>query len=181
MTASEHLVRAAWPEIDASFDSQTIDAQFAHFQNSLGAIREIRHKQQLDKKPIKFSIRCEDSIGDSLKPMASYFQRMAKAELVEIGSKIEPPAVNATLLRDDLELFVDLDGLIDTEAELKRLEKDKANKEKLIAGKKGKLSSEKFVNGAPPEIVQRERDGLTKLEEELSVIIDSISALAAMK
>ena len=175
--ASECLVRAAWPEIDASFDSETIDAQFAHFQNSLGALREIRHKQQLDKKPIKFSIRCSNAIRDSLQPMASYFQSMAKAELTDIGTKVEPPAVNATLIRGELELFVDLDGLIDKDAEKARLEKEKANKQKLIGGKKGKLSSEKFVSGAPAEIVQRERDGLAKLEEELAVIEAALKAL----
>ena len=175
--ASDCLVRAAWPTIDASFDSETIDAQFAHFQESLGALREIRHKQQLDKKPIKFSIKCSDSIRDSLQPMASYFGSMAKAELTDIGAAIEPPAVNATLIRGELELFVDLDGLIDKDAEKKRLEKEKANKEKMIAGKKGKLSSEKFVSGAPADIVQRERDGLAKLEEELEVVNASLAAL----
>ena len=176
-TASECLVRAPWPEIDGSFDSETIDAQFAHFQESLGALREIRHKQQLDKKPIKFSIKCVDAIRESLQPMASYFQSMAKAELTDIGASIEPPAVNATLIRGELELFVDLDGLIDKEAEKKRLEKEKANIEKMIGGKKGKLSSDKFVNGAPPEIVQRERDGLVKLEEELAVVVAALGKL----
>ena len=175
--ASESVVRASWPEIDASFDSETINAQFAHFQNTLGALREIRHKQQLDKKPIRFSIKCVDSIRESLQPMASYFQSMAKAELTDIGPGIEPPAVNATLIRGELELFVDLDGLIDKDAEKKRLEKEKANKEKMIAGKKGKLSSEKFVNGAPAEIVQRERNGLAKLEEELQVVESALASL----
>ena len=175
--ASECLVRASWPKIGSSFDSETIDAQFAYFQESLGALREIRHKQQLEKKAIKFSIKCADSVRESLQPMASYFQSMAKAELIDIGSAIEPPAVNATLIRGDLELFVDLDGLIDKDAEKKRLEKAKANALKMIGGKKGKLSSEKFVSGAPPEIVQRERDGLAKLEEELVVIEAALKAL----
>ena len=175
--ASECLVRASWPEIDASIDSETIDAQFAHFQESLGALREIRHKQQLDRKPIKFSIKCADEIRESLQPMASYFQSMAKAELTDIGAAIEPPAVNATLIRGELELFVDLDGLIDKEAEKKRLEKEQANITKMIGGKKGKLSSDKFVNGAPPEIVQRERDGLAKLEEELTVVEAALKTL----
>lgn len=177
-TASDCLVRASWPEINASFDSETIDSQFAHFQESLGAIREIRSKQNLgEKKPIKFGIKCSDAIRDSLQPMASYFQSMAKAELTDIGSSIEPPAVNATLIRGDLELFVDLDGLIDKEAEISRLEKEETKTEKMIGGKKGKLSSEKFVNGAPPEIVQRERDGLAKLEAELEVIKAALSEL----
>jgi valyl-tRNA synthetase len=177
--ASECLVKASWPEIDASFDSETIDAQFANFQETLGALREIRHKQQLDKKPIKFLIKCSEENQASLEPMASYFLSMEKAELVGIGTSIEPPEVNATLIRGDLELFVDLDGLIDVEAEIKRYEKEKANKLKAIGGKKGKLSSEKFVNGAPAEIVQRERDGLAKLEQELEVIEAALQTLKA--
>ena len=176
--ASECLVRAEWPEIDASFNSETIDAQFAHFQESLGAIREIRSKQNLgEKKPIKFCIKCSDAIKDSLQPMASYFQSMSKAELTDIGPSIKPPEVNATLLRGELELFVDLDGLIDKDAEKKRLEKEQANKQKMIAGKKGKLASDKFVNGAPADIVQRERDGLAKLEQELEVVEAALASL----
>jgi valyl-tRNA synthetase len=85
--------------------------------------------------------------------------------------------VNATLVRGDLELFVDLDGLIDIEAEKARLQKEKANVEKNIAGKKGKLSSEKFVSGAPEAIVQRERDGLAKLEEQLVSIEAALKTL----
>jgi valyl-tRNA synthetase len=176
--ASECLIRAPWPQIDASFDSAEIESQFANFQTALGAIREIRAKQQLGpKKDIRFVIKCEASIRDSLQPMGSYFKSMAAAELIDIGPDVEAPKVNATLVRGDLELFVDLDGLIDIEAEKARLQKEKANVEKNIAGKKGKLSSEKFVSGAPEAIVQRERDGLAKLEEQLVSIEAALKTL----
>ena len=111
--------------------------------------------------------------------MGPYYSRMALAELTDIGSDVESPAVSANMVRDDLEIFVDLDGLIDKQAEKARLEKEKAQVIKNIGGKKGKLSSDKFVNGAPAEIVQRERDGLAKLEQQLEKIEASLKVLGA--
>ncbi len=178
--ASACLIQASWPEIDPSYQSDAIESQFAHFQNSLGAVRDIRARQKIaNKKPINFGIKCSAEITDSLKPMGSYFSRMALAELTDIGPDVEAPAVSANLIRDDLEIFVDLDGLIDKEAEKARLEKEKAQVIKNIGGKKGKLSSDKFVNGAPAEIVQRERDGLAKLEQQLEKIEASLKVLGA--
>jgi len=47
------------------------------------------------------------------------------------------------------------------------LEKEKKKLEGNIGGKEKKLSNEKFVGSAPPEIVQRERDSLEQLKEQL--------------
>ena len=176
--ASDCLIRASWPEIEMSFQSDAIESQFSHFQNSLGAVRDIRNKQKIpNKKEIKFSIKCSAEIRDSLKPMGPYYAGMALAELTDIGPDVTAPAVSANLIRDDLEIFVDLDGLIDKGAEKARLEKEEAKVKKMIAGKEGKLSSEKFVSGAPPEIVQRERDGLEKLKAQLASIELSLKTL----
>ena len=175
------MIKASWPEIDASYQSDAIESQFANFQKSLGAVRDIRAKQKgIDnKRKINFGIKCSADIADSLKPMGPYYSRMALAELTDIGPDVESPAVSANMVRDDLEIFVDLDGLIDKQAEKARLEKEKAQVIKNIGGKKGKLSSDKFVNGAPAEIVQRERDGLAKLEHQLDKIEASLKALGA--
>ena len=174
---SECLIGASWPEFDAKYNRAEIEEQFAQFQSTLGSLREIRARQNLDKKSVKFSIKCDKSFADSLRPMTAYFKSMANAELTTMGPDVTPPEVNATLVRGDVELFVDLDGLIDKKAELKRLEKEEANIVKQISGKESKLSSEKFVSGAPEAIVQRERDGLVRLKEQLVTVQKSLAAL----
>ena len=46
-----------------------------------------------------------------------------------------------------------------------------------IMGKEKKLSNEKFVSSAPEAIVQRERDSLAQLKEQLATIKASLKKL----
>ena len=66
------------------------------------------------------------------------------------------------------EIYMPLDGLIDMDAEKKRLDKeiDKVSQEVTRAGKK--LSNEKFVANAKPEVVQKEKDRLSEWENKLA-------------
>ncbi|HMP80961.1 MAG TPA: hypothetical protein PKD54_16010, partial [Pirellulaceae bacterium] len=77
----------------------------------------------------------------------------------------------------DFELSVNLSGLIDREAENKRLEKEQAKAQSAIVAKRNKLANEKFVSGAPAEIVAREREGLQQLEEQLQATEKALTDL----
>ncbi len=110
--------------------------------------------------------------------MSIYFGSMAFAQLTEIGAATSPPSINAAIAFPELEIFVNLEGLIDIEAEKKRLEKDRAKVEGGIKGKLAKLNNEKFVSSAPAEIVQRERESLAQLQEQLKTIIAALEKLS---
>ena len=58
-----------------------------------------------------------------------------------------------------------------------RLEKEKERLVKNISGKENKLTNKKFVDNAPADIVQRERDGLEKTKEQLQKIEQSLANL----
>lgn len=173
--ATECLIGASWPAIDAKWSDAEIETRFARYQSTLGSLREIRARQNLaPREEIKFSIRCENQYADSLKPMAGYFQSMASAELVAMGPDVTPPETNATVAGDGIEIFVDLDGLIDVGAEIKRLEKEQKKLLGNIGGKEKKLSNEKFVSSAPADIVERERVSLAQLKEQLQTVEASL-------
>ncbi len=173
--ATECLIGASWPALDARWSNADIETQFARFQSGLGSLREIRARQNLSpKKEVKFSIRCDQAYADSLSPMASYFKSMAAAELTSMGPDVVPPETNATVASDGIEMFVDLEGLIDKAAEIKRLEKEQKKLEGNIMGKEKKLSNEKFVSSAPAEIVERERVSLGKLKDQLASVITAL-------
>lgn len=176
--ASPCLITAPWPRIDSHWQSPEIEQQFSMYQQTLAALREIRAKQNLPpRKEIRFSVRCTESIAVPLRPMASYFKSMAAAELFEMGPKIVPPAINAPIVLPELEIFVDLAGLIDKTAETARLEKERAKIATGIATKQAKLSNEKFMNSAPPEIVERERVALAQSEDQLKSIAEALARL----
>ena len=130
-----------------------------------------------DRKKVEFVVRCGSEIESLLKPLSSFFDSLANAQLKELGEEIEIPPTNATRAMKGIEVFVNLEGLIDKEAEIKKLEKELQKVQGNITGKERKLSSEKFVQGAPAEIVQRERDTLEKLCEQLKTLEAALDSL----
>lgn len=176
--AVESIMVAAWPTADTTHVDQAIEAQFAKFQASLGALREIRSKQNIPPKAeIEFVIRCSEADETLLKPMSNYFASMSKAKLVGIGVDALPPKPNATLSLPGLEIFVDLKEFIDVEAEKARLAKEKVKVEGAIKAKEGKLGNEGFVARAPADVVAKERESLAQLKEQFVAIEAAIKDL----
>jgi valyl-tRNA synthetase len=67
-----------------------------------------------------------------------------------------------------VEMFVPMEGLINVEEEIKKLEADLAYYQKFLASVRGKLSNERFVANAPEAVVaverKKESDALSKIE-----------------
>jgi valyl-tRNA synthetase len=176
--AASCLIVEEWPLARKDDQDPAIEDQFALFQAALAAVRKIRSDQNLPpKKEIHFAIRGSADIAASLQPLLRYFPSMAKAECTGISESVESPTMNATVTLPAMEIVVNLEGLIDKEAECKRLAREREKLVKTIAGKQNKLANEKFVSNAPADIVQRERDSLDKMADQLKSVEESMSAL----
>ena len=68
------------------------------------------------------------------------------------------------------EAYVSLAGLIDVAAEVKRLEKQLAEKRKHLHGTKAKLANENFVEQAPAEVVQQQRELVADIEKQIATM-----------
>jgi valyl-tRNA synthetase len=180
--AAESVMIAPWPEADASRQDPQIEARFARFQEALGAVRQVRQRQNVpDRKPVEFSIRCSPSTADALRPMEPYFASLARAKAVDWGPDVQAPPLSATVALPEMEVFVDLAELIDVEAEIARKEKELARLDKLIAAKKNKLANENFVSRAPEAVVQKERDSLRELEQQHAAASAALQKLIAVR
>ena len=114
VVAADSIMIADWPEVNRNDRDEQIERQFAKFQAALGAVREIRSRQNIPpKEPVDFCIRCEKENVELLTPLRSYFQSMANAMATEIGPAAEPPATNAAINVDGMDVYVDLEGFID--------------------------------------------------------------------
>ena len=71
---------------------------------------------------------------------------------------------------------LDLKNFIDVDAEIDRNEKLLAKLQGQIQGKQKKLANENLVARAPEDVVQRERDGLIKLEKEVVSVEKALQA-----
>ena len=174
----ESIVRAPWFVDFAGRINPTIEEQFVVFQDVLKAVREIRSRKNVPvKQDVQFVVKCPDEVAALLLPMKPYFSSMAQATLVDCGPNAAMPALSSNATGATWELGVNLEGLIDVEAELK---KNRAQRDKLIGfitGKEKKLSNEAFTSKAPAKVVDAERASLADLKAQLAAVEEAIARL----
>jgi valyl-tRNA synthetase len=176
--AAESVMIAEWPTCDAARQDATIEARFARFQEMLRGLRDIRAKQNiLPKTSIRFSLKSDAETGALLSPMAPYFGSLAGAEAIAWGTEAKPFETTATLTLPFGELLVDLEGLIDFDAEITRKEKERDNLANLIKSKEAKLGNASFVDRAPADVVAKEKQSLEEAKKTLDSVERSLSEL----
>lgn len=165
--ASESITIAQWPVADSSAINESIEAQFAQFQEALRCVREARARQNVPPRTeVRFVIRCSDEIASLIRPMDEYFKSMARSVLVEIGSNVVVPALSSNATTASMEVYVDVADLIDLDSEIKKKEKDVEKLNAFIKSKEAKLSGD-FVKKAPESVVEKERSSLEDLRSQL--------------
>jgi valyl-tRNA synthetase len=175
---SKWIIQANWPTVNEAHIRPSVEKQFAHFVDLVGAIREIRSRQNLGPKDqVPFCVRCEPEMEQLLAPMSSFLSSMAGAHATQWSQNPTLPSINAHVAIDQMDVFVDLTQFIDVAAEISRNEKLLSNLMKQIQGKEGRLSNESFVSKAPADIIAKERQALEELIAQRSVAEQAIEKL----
>ncbi len=82
IAAAPFVMTAAWPEAIESDYDESIERQFAEFQEVIGAIRRIRASQNIPpRESVPVAIRCSESSRALLDPMKIYFEGLAARKL----------------------------------------------------------------------------------------------------
>ena len=114
-----------------------------------------------------------------LKPYQGYFERLAGVESMEFGPDLEKPREAATVLVEDMEVFVPLGGLIDLDMERERMTKEMKRLEKMVQGLRLKLANTEFIQKAPQDVVEKEQRKLTDFQEKLHKLKSNLKALGS--
>jgi valyl-tRNA synthetase len=172
------IMQARWPEPPAVWTDERTERQFGTFLAVVGAIREIRARQNVPPRTkVPAAIRAPADVADLLEPMRPAIESMAAVELTSLGPAAAGAAGATTATAAGCDVFVDLADLVDVDAEIARLEKDNAKTEGFIAAKRAKLANETFTARAPEAVVAAERAQLAELEERLAKGQATLAAL----
>jgi valyl-tRNA synthetase len=98
-------------------------------------------------------------------------------ERLDSGTDPSRPVGAAVDVSEGIEVLLDLDGLIDRDAQRADLQRNLDKLDKQAAGVRGKLGNEQFVAKAPADLVQRERARLADLESERQRLAGLLAAL----
>ena len=175
---AESIMVAAWPAPPAAWIDARTETQFGTFLGVVGAIREIRARQNVPPKTrVPVAIRAPRETAELLAPMHAAIESMAAAEITGLGPDVAAAALAATATAHGCDVFVDLAGLVDVAAEIARLEKENAKTAGFIEAKKRKLADATFASKAPPAVVEKERAQLVELEDKLAKGLATLAEL----
>ncbi len=161
-TAEEALIVATWPELK-SFDSQLI----ANFESTIEVISGIRTIRKDKNIPFKDAIDFRVLNNENA---STYFDSVVVKlgninDLEYVSDKVE----GALSFRvNSNEYFIPITGNIDVAAEIAKLTEELNYIKGFLKSVQVKLSNEKFVANAKPEVIENERkkeaDALSKIE-----------------
>ena len=179
---SATIMLARWPEPPETWSDPQTEEQFGTFLAVVGAIREIRARQNVPPKTrVPAVIRATAETAALLAPMLPALQAMAGVDLGLVSPDATGSAGATTATVCGCDVFVDLADLVDVDAEITRLEKETLKTEGFIQAKQRKLTDEKFTARAPEAVVAKERAQLADLEERLAKDRAALADLRARK
>jgi valyl-tRNA synthetase len=155
-----------------------MEKRIARVQDLVRAVREVRNRYDLKKDTgLEVSVNCNEAVADDFIALTPFVSSLAGVSSFKPYPGTRKPPQSATIVHADFEAYVSLRGLIDVEAEAKRLEKQLAEKRKHLQGTRAKLQNESFVSKAPPEVVQQQRELVADLEYQILVLQSNLSEL----
>ncbi len=110
-----------------------------------------------------------------------YISKLARTRELSIGTEVTKGKGVATSVRDHLEVYVPLEGLLNVDAEIKRLRKDLQKVEQSISSLDRKLLNEDFIRKAPKNVVEKEKIKYNEFMQKKERIIESINKLEELR
>lgn len=150
---------------------------FKSVQEIIVALRNLRSENKIDAGKLTNAVFIAGSKSEFLLTQQAIIlklARLAELSIIEAGSK---PKGCAAKVVSGVEVYLDLAGLIDLEAEKARLTKEESEVELYIKGLELKLGNEEFVNHAPAVVVAKEKEKLAEAQNKSAKIKDQLSSL----
>ncbi|MEK5390558.1 valine--tRNA ligase [Margalitia sp. FSL K6-0131] len=157
--SGESITTASWPQVNLDFHDEKAANDMKLLVEIIRSVRNIRSEVNTPlSKKIKIFIKAKDeTIQETLNNNTAYIERFCNPEELVIGIDISAPDKAMTAVVTGAEIFLPLEGLINIEEELARLQKELEKWNQEVERVQKKLSNEKFVSKAPQKVVEEER------------------------
>ncbi|GEB76374.1 valine--tRNA ligase [Sporolactobacillus inulinus] len=156
----ETIMHSDWPTVNAQWNDATAEQEMTALQNVIRSVRNIRSEMNVaPKKPVELLIKTkseqETTIFDANK---DFIERFCNPETLAIGTDIQAPEKAVSAVISGADIYLPLSGLINIDDEISRLKKELEKMNAEVERTKKKLSNPRFVDKAPEQVVNKERE-----------------------
>ncbi len=167
----ESLCITRWPQTE-TFEKQLLDEAAVAF-DAVQNVRNLRNSKGMSpKEELKLVVRTERP--QLYKNWEAVLRKLANLSDLQFGDK--PDGAVSMVVGAD-ELSVPLEGNIDAAAERENVLKELEYTRGFLASVDKKLSNERFVSNAKPEVVESERKKKADAEAKIKALEESLAAL----
>jgi len=169
------IVRAPWPA--AGRRDPEAEAAFELYQALVVAVRTVRSEMNVPPgKEAELVVKADGDQARAIERGRAVIESLAKVRLA-VNAAAARPAGAAAGVVGTTEFYLPLQGLIDFEAEARRLSRDLEKAERELGTAESRLASEAFRAKAPPAVVARETERLAELKAVALKLRASLAAL----
>ncbi|MFD1781113.1 valine--tRNA ligase [Fredinandcohnia salidurans] len=175
----ESITVAKWPEVNQELSDDQAAGEMRLLVDIIRSVRNIRAEVNTPmSKQIKLHIKAKDeAVLSQLEKNRSYLERFCNPSELVLATEITSPDKAMTSVVTGAELFLPLEGLINIDEEIKRLEKELDKLDKEVERVQKKLSNEGFVKKAPQKVIEEEQAKEKDYLERRETVRERISEL----
>jgi valyl-tRNA synthetase len=169
---------AHFPPGDERAVDERAESEMQAVIDVISKVRNIRAEMQIKPSDrVAVHVAANDSWQAVFAGNEAQILKLARAERLVLSASLDVPKASAKAVTNIAEIAVPLEGLIDFEKEISRLEgqlaKLQAEEERL----KAQLSNANFVERAPAEKVQGIRDRVAEIDSQTAALAQNLDAL----
>ncbi|MBQ7489798.1 MAG: valine--tRNA ligase [Bacteroidales bacterium] len=169
---NESIMLQTMPKYDPALSDEDFLSRFGEMQRVVESIRRVRSEKNIaQKNPVELCVLKPQ--GDA--KMDSIIYKLCNVSEIKYVSEKQPQAF--TFIEQNIEYFIPFGQNVNTEEEADKLKKELEYAEKFLQSVMKKLSNEKFVNGAPENIVALERKKQSDAEEKIRILKEQLARL----
>jgi valyl-tRNA synthetase len=177
--STDSIMLAPYPRSAAALRDVAAEGAVNRLIEAVRSVRNIRSELGIPPNATVSIHVAADGRGDEVAAFEPYVKALAKVGAVGLLAVGERPSGEPSALVEGLgEIFVPLRGVVDPRDVRKRLEKDLAKVEKELSTAQAKLGRPDFVDRAPTDIVEKEREKAGMLRERQGTLQRHLAALS---
>jgi valyl-tRNA synthetase len=175
--SGESIVTAKYP-VNLIRETEA-EEHMAIIMEAVTGIRTIRGELNLSPSlELKTYIKTLSTDAEAvLSGNLTYLKKLARADIKEIGADVMKMKGSSVAVRNHVEVYVPLEGLLNLDLEIERLRKEvqKADESLDFIGKK--LKSENFIKKAPKEVIAKEQEKYEECMRKKERIVENLQKL----
>lgn len=158
-------------------DDAVIIAEYDQIKQIISGVRAVRQSKNISpREPLALEIvaAAEDNVTKCASFSAIIKKMASLSEMIYADTKSDD---TSAFMIGTAEYAVRLGNLIDTEAEIQKMEAELKHLQGFLFGVQKKLSNERFVANAPAQVVELERKKQSDAETKIAALTESIAKL----